>query len=314
LVIATQTNRSLLGSCRIRPIMLNLLGAFLLFGSLTLGYLLWIRPIAGHLDFRAKGLLLLVILTLAGAFFGSIPWWFDVDESFSWNLPPLASRMLAAAAWAFVAACLFVLYRPTQERLRLILLMLAVYLAPLVLAIMLFHIDRFDFSQVITWGFFLIAGTMSVAALSYLVATPTIERGETRSESPSMSSFVGGWFLVVALLAGLWGSALFVADDGFSPRIWVWPGDALTSRLIGVMLLTIAASAVWGFLHPGSASMVLVVVGVYGIGVALANVWSSFLDKPVKESYVLMFGLMGVISLALLVLKTTHGNQRRLEY
>ena len=35
----------------------------------------------------------------------------------------------------------------------------------------------------------------------------------------------------------------WVTDSGPVPFVWVWPGDLLTSRLIGVMLLTIAVGA-----------------------------------------------------------------------
>jgi hypothetical protein len=50
---------------------------------------------------------------------------------------------------------------------------------------------------------------------------------------------------LVAAVTALWGLALFVTDSGPSGSIWVWPGDLLTSRLIAVMLLTIAVGAVY---------------------------------------------------------------------
>ncbi|MCL4836227.1 MAG: hypothetical protein KJZ86_27555, partial [Caldilineaceae bacterium] len=37
------------------------------------------------------------------------------------DLPPLASRILAAAGWSFAVVCLLVLERPTDRRLRLVL-------------------------------------------------------------------------------------------------------------------------------------------------------------------------------------------------
>ena len=117
--------------------------------------------------------MLLVLLTLAGAFWGALPWWLDENEkTFSWDLPPLASRMLGAAAIAFVPAGVFALARPTPDRLRLQLVMLVTYLAPLVLAIVALHLDYFDFGRPIVWSFFLISGGMSLAALYFLLVRP----------------------------------------------------------------------------------------------------------------------------------------------
>ena len=69
-----------------------------------------------------------------------------------------------------------------------------------------------------------------------------------------------------------WGLALFVTDDGGAKDVWVWPGDALASRLIGVMLLTIAATAVYALVRPATTSMALVVIGTYGIAGAAPTV------------------------------------------
>jgi hypothetical protein len=76
-------------------------------------------------------MLLLSVVTLVGGLLGSIGWWIDDPRSFSWDLPPLASRMLASAGWAFGVATLAALHRPVPRRTRLVMLMLAVYLAPL---------------------------------------------------------------------------------------------------------------------------------------------------------------------------------------
>lgn len=75
----------------------------------------------------------------------------DHPSSFSWDLPPLASRMLAAAGWAFGVATLAALQRPVPHRTGL--LMLATYLAPLLAAVLLFHLDPY---APITYAFFAI--------------------------------------------------------------------------------------------------------------------------------------------------------------
>src|SRR5689334_1293691 len=78
-------------------LVLQFLGALLLFAALGLGYWVWIRPLEAGLTLQGRGLLFLVLLTLAGGALGAPFWWLDKRQSFSWDLPPLASRMLAAA-------------------------------------------------------------------------------------------------------------------------------------------------------------------------------------------------------------------------
>jgi hypothetical protein len=102
-------------------LLFQIVGLSLLLAGLALGYGRWIKPHASVLDWQGKGLLLLVVLTLAGGFIGSPFWWMDEARSFSWDLPPLASRMLASAGWSFVVVCWLVLERPTDRRLRLVL-------------------------------------------------------------------------------------------------------------------------------------------------------------------------------------------------
>src|SRR3954469_13773980 len=128
--------------------MFVILGAVLLASSLALGYFVWIRPVESKLDMNTRAVMVLVLLTLAGAFWGVVPWWTDENEkTFSCDLPPLASRMLGAAAIAFLPAGVFAVTRPTPSKLRLQLVMLVVYLAPLVLAIVALHLDYFDFGR-----------------------------------------------------------------------------------------------------------------------------------------------------------------------
>jgi hypothetical protein len=71
-------------------------GAGLLISGVVWGYRRWVRPHSA-LDMQGRGLVLLIALTFMGGFIGSPFWWLDVAQSFAWDLPPLASRMLAAA-------------------------------------------------------------------------------------------------------------------------------------------------------------------------------------------------------------------------
>lgn len=56
----------------------------------------------------------------------------------------------------------------------MVALMLAVYLAPLLVVIPLFHLDRFELSAPITYAFFAIVLPMTAAALWYTYRTPVI--------------------------------------------------------------------------------------------------------------------------------------------
>jgi len=272
-----------------------------LLGSAAWGYYRWVRPRA-HLPWGTQGFLMLIVLTLMGGFLGSPFWWLDVPQSFSWDLPPLAARMLASAGWSFAVACFLALERPTVRRLRLALLLLVVYLAPLVAVIFMFHLDRFDWTAPITYAFFAIAGGMALAALGYMFRTPLVIADEARDSAPAPLG-VRAWVTAVAVSMGLWGLALFITDRGPSGLVWVWPGDLLTSRLIGVMLLAIAAGAAFSARYADTARLLSSVTLTYGLFVALANLWSAFVGKPIQFSYVIAFGVIGLGS-ALLLART----------
>jgi hypothetical protein len=244
--------------------------------------------------------MLLCIVTLVGGLLGSTGWWIDDPRAFSWDLPPVASRMLASAGWAFGVATIAVLQRPVPHRMRLVMLMLAAYLAPLLLTAPLFHLDRFDPAAPITYAFFVLVLAMTVAATWYLVKQPVVVP-DVPADSLAPRALVGIWLGLVAAVCVLWGLALFVTDDGPSGLIWVWPGDLLTSRLIAVMLLTIAVGAVYARRYADIARVMLGVIAVYGFGVMLANLWNILANLPVNLFYVSVFGIMFFTSATLLL-------------
>jgi hypothetical protein len=53
--------------------MFVLLAVVLLAAGIAGGYALWVRPLSERLDRRSHALLLFVLLTLAGAFWGALP-------------------------------------------------------------------------------------------------------------------------------------------------------------------------------------------------------------------------------------------------
>ena len=263
-----------------------------------LGYWRWVRP--WRTGIAGQGLLLLIVATFVGGLLGSTGWWFDEPRSFAWNLPPLASRMLAAAGWAFGVATLAALQRPTRQRVRLVLLLLTTYLAPLLVAIPLFHLNRFDPRAPITYAFFAIVLALTLPALWYLLRQPAIVPDLPAPTEPT-DPFSTAWLALVATVAALWGVALFVTDSGPWRAIWAWPGDLLTSRLIAVMLLTIAVGSTYGLWHGDAARVMLGVVAVYGLGVAVANLVNILADKPVNATYTATFGAVALGSALALV-------------
>ena len=278
-------------------LLVQFLGLFALLGLAAWGYRHWIST--RQIGIQGRGMLLLCVVTLVGGLVGSTGWWIDDPRSFSWDLPPLASRMLASAGWAFGVATLAALYRPVPRRTRLVMLMLAIYLAPLLVSAPLFHLDRFDPAAPITYVFFALVLTMTVGALWYLFEQPVIVPNEP-ADSLAPTALVGRWLSLVAAVTALWGLALFVTDSGPSSLIWVWPGDLLTSRLIAVMLLTIAVGAAYALRYADASKVMLGVIAVYGFGVMVANLWNILANKPVIPSYVAAFGIMFLVSATLL--------------
>jgi hypothetical protein len=277
-------------------VVLPILGLLVLLAGVYAGYRRWIAP--HTLDIQGRGLMLLLVLTLMGGFIGSFAWWLDDARSFSWDVPALASRMLASAGWSFALMCLLALNRPTYRRVRLVLLLLCVYLLPLVVAGLVFHLDRFNFALPLTYGFFGIAGGMSVATLWYLARQPHILADDAPTPPSTM---VRNWLGLVAVVTGIWGLALFITDSGPLDLIWVWPGDLLSSRLIGVMLLAIAAGCAYSLRYADVSRLMLAMTAAYGLGLAVASLWGVLTNTPIRVSYLVVFGVIFAVSSVLLM-------------
>jgi hypothetical protein len=281
----------------------------LLFGvGLGVGYQRWIQPRAAALTAPARRLLLLVLATLLGGAIGSPVWWFDMPWAFAWDLPPLAARLLAAAGLSFVVVSFITLERPTRRRCQLVVALLSMYLTPLVIAVLLFHRDRFDFSEPITYAFFAIAGSMTIAALGYLLRLPGgIPNEAPVAQTPHVS--ITGWLMLVAVIMLPWAGALFLSDRGPLVHVWVWPGDLLTSRLIGVMLLTIGGGALISLRDEQTARLMLAAVMTYGLAVALAGIWNVLSGRSIPIVYVTVFSCVGIGSAALLRRRPARDDQ-----
>lgn len=276
----------------------QILALIFLMCGVAFGYQRWLKPRLSTLDKQGRGLVMLIIVTLAGGFIGSPFWWFDFPQSFSWDLPPLASRMLAVAGWSFAVMCFLVLEKLSARRVQLALLTLETYLPPLVMAILIFHLDRFDFTAPLTYGFFLIAAGMTAIGFYFLCWQPVITPTDLGEPTTPL---IKSWFGLSAILMGAWGIALFSTDNGPSSLIWVWTGDLLTSRLIASMLLTMAIGSAYATRHGDAVTPMLGMSLTYGFGVALANLWSVLADKPIQFSYLIIFGIVGFGSTVLLL-------------
>jgi hypothetical protein len=235
-----------------------------------------------------------------GGLIGSPFWWADEVRSFSWDTPALASRMLAAAGWSFVVVSYLALRRPSHRRLRLVLLLLFVYLFPLTIMILLFHLDRFDFSAPITYAFFAIVVFMDIATAWYLLRQPTVLPDQPQDTEPT-SRIVKLWMLFAAAVIGLWGLALFITNSGPIGAVWVWSYDLLSSRLIGVMLLAIAVGLLYSFRFRDVAQVMLATLLTYGVGLAAASFWNLIRGKPFPVSYFVVFSVVSLISLLFLI-------------
>lgn len=265
-----------------------------------LGYRLWIRQYEPAISWQGKGILGLMVLTLAGGFIGAFSWWFSVPDSFAWTPPPLASRMLGAAGWSFALLSLSTLSHPSYRRVRLYAWMLGVYMWPLTLAILLFHLDRFDFNAPITYAFFAVVVILNAIPIWCLIRQPEIltdEAVDRMQTGPSLRA----WLTVVAVVTGLWSLALFITDSGPIQPLWTWPGDLLSSRLIGSMLLTICIGAIVSLPGLDTANVLLETTILYSFGLAIASLWNALVDKPVNLAYLVTFGLIGLGSVWMLV-------------
>src|SRR5688500_7683280 len=101
-------------------LLLSLIALVMLVTGLFLGYLRWIRPRRDTLGFQSTGLMLLLVTTFMGGLLGSPFWWLDLAPSFAWDLPPLASRMLAAAGLSFAVVSFIALEQPRRRPVRLV--------------------------------------------------------------------------------------------------------------------------------------------------------------------------------------------------
>ncbi len=261
-----------------------LLALALLIGAVALLLRLFTRQLADW----PPWVRLTLAATTAGGVIGAPFWWAGIPGSFAWTPAPLAFRFLAVAGLAFATVGVQVMARPESPRLRALMAMLTLYLVPLVGVILILHADRLDWQAPVVWGFVTIAGGLGLAALAGLARIPVARPGPA---SPQR------WlWTVAAALFLLWGLALFAWPAGPVAALWLWPADALTSRLIGAMLLTIGLMAALAARRADLAGLMASGIAVYGLGVALACLLHAAAGRPLPWAYLGTLGIAGALA------------------
>lgn len=277
------------------------IGLFLLVVTLTGGEALCQRrsPLHG----RPRLARMVILATTAGGVIGATAWMQALPWSFSWDLPPLAFRFLAVAGLAFGVCGLLALARPSPARSAQFLGLLGLYLGPLTLAILALHLDRFSFDRPVVIAFFAIVLLLLAGLAATLPQLP-----------PRLSRPQGAIATLTSLIAAAWGLALFLWPAGPLPLIWPWPSDALTSRLIAAMFLTVAAAQPFAG-DRASRISAHALTATYGCGIALACLAQIAQGKPAPLAYLYIWGALGLLNAAkLLTARATapsHASSRR---
>jgi hypothetical protein len=247
---------------------------------------------------------LLTMALLVGGLIGGISNLLFVPPGFwVWEMPVLAYRFLAAAAFAYVAGSLITLMLGRWAESELLIATVNFYGWPLLIAILL-DADKIDWSRFVTWAFLLVVLPALVISITYLSAN----RYRTSSEAQFLlSKGFRLYLLIIGLAALLVGLLVYVAPKqaGF---VWPWSElkawRQLDSRLIASMLLTIAGGSFlvnWRNDRRG-ARVFLVMLAAYcimaDIGIAL-HAWATPAFVEQDTIYIIIFGMVLAIGLVL---------------
>lgn len=269
------------------PFLWQAFGVVLLLAGLFLGDLLLQRREA--LTGAARQTRTLVLMASLGGLIGGPAWWQNLPWAFAWDLPPLAARYLAVAALCFAFIGLRALASGAVTQMRVVSAMIAVYLGPLTVAIVLFHLDRFNFAAPVTYAFFAIVAVMLAGALLEMIRLPMNERGLS-----------GALLWEVGVPVGLWGLALFAWPAGPVALIWPWPQDPLSSRLIAAMFLTVATACLMAE-GPAERRLALWLCLTYGAGIVGVSAWALWTAGTAPLLYLIGWALVAITAAAGLI-------------
>jgi hypothetical protein len=141
---------------------------------------------------------------------------------------------------------------------------------------------------------------MTALATWFLIRQPVIAPDDDRDRAPSTIAS-RAVLSIVATVTLVWGIALFVTDGGPSALVWAWPGDLLSSRLIGVMLLAIGVGCAYALPRADTARLMEITAVVYSAGLAVASLWGAVLGTPVKPAYVGAFAVVALLCVVALI-------------
>jgi hypothetical protein len=258
-------------------LIMQIAGLGALIAALGAGYWRWIRPskVGAELssaptrDILSLAQRWLILLALCDSLLAAPFWWADQSFSFAWDLPASASRMLAMAGLALAAMCLYTLERPTRSRMRLIMILLAVYAAPLGAALLIAHRNQLNFASPMTLALLILLGVYAIGG-GWLAWRPPADPPETEEDVQPVRHSYNAWLFATSLFCLMWGGWLYATDAGPLDAIWLWPGYPMSTRLMGVMMLALSAGSALGWRSLLAARVILLGMTLYGIGVALS--------------------------------------------
>jgi hypothetical protein len=147
------------------------------------------------------------------------------------------------------------------------------------------------------YTFFAVAVGLTVASVWHLARGTARQLADT-SGRPATAT-VAGFLTTVAIITGLWGVAPIVMPAGPVPMIWTWPADALSSRLIGTMLLTLGVMCISARRDADLSALALAVLAHYGFGVVLAGLMNAQAGKTLSLAYMAVLGSIAAVAILL---------------
>lgn len=255
---------------------------------------------------------LLTLALLVGGLLGGITNLIFVPPGFwVWEMPALALRFLAAAAFAYVAGSLVTFSRSRWIESELLISTVNFYGWPLLLAILIDN-AQIDWGKPMSWAFVAVVAPALAISVPYLFINRRRVTNEPRFPLNNLFKAFLGILGLAALAVGL---LVFIVPKQ-AGLLWPWAEltawKQLDSRLIASMLLTVGAAAfmvIWRN-DRGAAGVFMAMLAAYcvvaGLGVGLhAAATPAFVTQDLI--YIGIFGVVLVAGLLLYLLPGPRG-------
>ncbi len=228
-----------------------------------------------------------------------------------WPVAPFNSHFLGAVYLASFAAIAVVLWGGRWAPARLGLWMLVVYTTP-VLVVSFISLNRFDFRQWLTWGWFVLFIGIPLNSAYNLWLYRRLSPADPRPVPPVWRVYLA----VQSALLTLYGCALLVAPATFT-AFWPWHIDAFHGRMYCAMFL---AGAVGSFLLLRGAAAVEILLlalaeGSFGLLAILGVVITDASQRRVNWSasstwlWVGIFAILCFVGIGLAWLALARGRK-----